>query len=114
MGSKTKGAIKCHKCRHVLFEDINNIYVNVAKDKAECCSSYDINHFIYLHEEHLPSWISKIMEEVSWTKGKLHCEKCGSKVGTFDYTYVRRCECGKSELPCIYFVTSQVDRPIVM
>lgn len=109
-----KGAIKCHKCRHVLFEDISDIYVNVAKDKAGCCSSYNIDNFIYLLEERVPEWISKKIADEMWTKGKLHCEKCGNKVGSFDYTSGRKCECRKSELPCIHFVTSQVDRPIVM
>ncbi|XP_026323565.1 E3 ubiquitin-protein ligase RNF180-like [Hyposmocoma kahamanoa] len=90
MESQAKGAIKCHKCRHILFEDISNIYVNVAKDKAQCCSSYNINNFIYLLDERVPEWILKKIADESWTKGKLHCEKCGNKVGSFDYTSGRK------------------------
>uniref|UniRef100_A0A1E1VXE5 E3 ubiquitin-protein ligase n=1 Tax=Pectinophora gossypiella TaxID=13191 RepID=A0A1E1VXE5_PECGO len=110
MESQFWGYIKCHKCRHILLDDINKIYSSEVIHSE--CDSYDIKKFIYLLEDNLPIWIKLKVEEEQWTKGKLHCENCGSKVGTFDFISGRKCDCGKSVLPPVHFVTSQVDRPI--
>lgn len=69
--------------------------------------------FLYLQEDQLPKWIKLKVEEEQWTKGKLHCENCGFKVGSFDFISGRKCDCKKSILPPVHFVSSQVDRPII-
>ncbi|CAH2267207.1 jg2935 [Pararge aegeria aegeria] len=82
------GNVKCHKCRQVLLSDLSATY-----NKSRCkdtCSSYNRNNFIYLLEDHLPAWIKVKIEEEQWTKGKLHCENCGCKVGTFDFVSGRK------------------------
>ncbi|CAK1599794.1 unnamed protein product [Parnassius mnemosyne] len=100
--------IKCHKCRHVLLNDLN-----IAHNKQLCdskgCDNFDVKKFIYLHEDKIPSWIKRKVENEQWTKGKLHCENCGCKVGSFDFISGRKCDCGMAVLPPIHFVTSQVD-----
>uniref|UniRef100_S4P3U6 E3 ubiquitin-protein ligase RNF180 n=1 Tax=Pararge aegeria TaxID=116150 RepID=S4P3U6_9NEOP len=106
------GNVKCHKCRQVLLSDLSATY-----NKSRCkdtCSSYNRNNFIYLLEDHLPAWIKVKIEEEQWTKGKLHCENCGCKVGTFDFVSGRKCECGITVLPPVHFVLSQVDIPILI
>lgn len=101
--------IKCHKCRHILLTDMANTYKSLCDDK---CDSYSSKHFVYLLEDQLPSWIKKKIDEEQWTRGKLLCEKCGSKIGSFDFVSGRKCSCEKSILPSVYFVTSQIDIPI--
>lgn len=108
MEMETNPVIKCHKCRHILTDA--NVTNTVGCPAA--CTSYDIKQFIYLLEEKLPNWIKLKIEEEQWTKGKLHCVNCGSKVGSFDFVSGRKCECGTTVLPSVHFVTSQVDRPI--
>ncbi|KAI5634803.1 hypothetical protein NE865_12521 [Phthorimaea operculella] len=109
MEVQNNGCIKCHKCRHILLEDITRVYNNSADHP---CDSYDIKKFIYLVEDKLPDWIKQNVEAENWTKGKLHCSNCRSKVGSFDFVSGRKCDCGQSVLPSVHFVTSQVDRPI--
>lgn len=112
MQCKSLGNIKCHKCRQVLLLDLSAAY-----NKGPCsdiCASYDPKKFIYLVEDQLPDWIKTKVEEEQWTKGKLHCEHCGCKVGTFDFVSGRKCECGATVLPPVHFVSSQVDIPILL
>lgn len=104
--------IRCQKCRHILLHDYTP-YICGNCDHGKC-DSYDTRNFIHLAEDTLPDWIkSKIVEE-QWTKGKLHCENCRFKVGSFDFISGRKCECKNSILPPVHFISSQVDRPIIV
>ncbi|CAH2099926.1 unnamed protein product [Euphydryas editha] len=103
------GNVKCHKCRHILLEDMNGTYTSVC---SKSCASNNNKNFVYLVEDNLPAWIKQKVEEEQWTKGKLHCESCKSKLGSFDFVSGRKCDCGDSVLPPVYLVTSQVDIPI--
>lgn len=103
--------IKCHKCRHVLVEDMSE-KLNIICDPT-VCSSYNIRNFIHVQEDKLPLWIKSKIEEEQWTKGKLHCEHCGCKVGSFDFVSGRKCDCRNTVLPPVHFISSQVDIPIV-
>lgn len=107
------GMIKCHKCRHVLLEDLSVVCNNNASCDLKKCCSYNINSFLYLAEDKLPDWIKTKVEEELWTKGKLVCEQCRCKVGSFDYVSGRKCDCKESVLPPVHLVASQVDRPIL-
>lgn len=104
------GVIKCHKCRHILLNMIST-YNSSCNEK---CESYNPKCFIYLLEDQLPAWIKKKVDEEQWTKGKLHCENCGSKVGSFDFVSGRKCDCRCSILPSVHFVTSQIDVPVAL
>jgi E3 ubiquitin-protein ligase RNF180 len=104
------GLIKCHKCRHVLINELKN-YVQVCD--LQMCSSYNLRNFIYVPEDQLPDWIKSKVEEEQWTKGKLHCVNCKSKIGSFDFISGRKCDCQSSLLPPVHFIGSQVDRPML-
>lgn len=104
--------IRCQKCRHVLLNyPVFNMTESICN--AQNCNSYNERNFIHLQDDKLPLWIKAKIESEEWTKGKLHCENCGFKVGSFDFISGKKCECGKSILPPVHFITSQVDRPIV-
>lgn len=105
--------IKCHKCRQILFEDTCIVDNSLTCD-PKTCDSYNIKRFIYISEEKAPDWIKEKIENEQWTKGKLYCEKCHNRIGSFDYISGRKCECGTSVLPPIHLVTSHVDRPILI
>lgn len=114
MASTNIDVIKCHKCRNVLLDDISNVTNNSTRCDQQECSSYSLNNFIYIAEDNLPGWIRKKVETEQWTKGRLHCEKCGCRIGIFDYISGRKCNCGQTVLPPVHFVASQVDRPIYL
>lgn len=107
-----ESTVKCHKCRNVLLDDINKQTVNKSLCVPQLCSSFDRKQFIYIAEDFIPNWIKCKIEEEQWMKGKLHCETCGNRVGAFDFISGRKCDCGVSILPPVYFISSQVDRPI--
>lgn len=103
--------MKCRKCRHVLLNDLN-ITHNLQSCGTKDCASYDLKRFVFVYEDKMPTWIRTKVEDEQWTKGKLHCENCGYKVGSYDFISGRKCDCGKSVLPPIHFISSQVDIPI--
>lgn len=105
--------VKCHKCRHILFDNSYILDNSVTCDPKQC-ASYDMKRFIYMREDNVPVWIKDKIEKEEWTKGKLNCEKCNCRIGSFDYISGRKCDCGASVLPAIHLVSSQVDRPIVL
>ena len=104
-------AIKCHKCRYTLFDETCILDSSLTCDPTKC-ESYDIKRFIYVSEDKVPEWIKQKIETEEWTKGKLHCQKCNNRIGSFDYISGRKCDCGSSVIPPIHLVTSQIDRPI--
>lgn len=109
---KMDDCIKCHKCRNILLKDCPKHVIDTFECDPQKCGTFNEKQFIFLSEDQLPSWIKmKIMKE-QWTKGKLHCESCGSKVGSFDYISGRRCNCGSSIIPSVHLITSQIDRPL--
>lgn len=105
--------VKCHKCRQVLLDCLKRGILNKLPCDPTTCQSYDLNKFIYLLEDKLPDWTQEVIEKEEWTKGKLHCPKCTSKVGSFDFISGRKCECGNSQLPAVHFISSQIDKPVV-
>lgn len=113
MISCKSNAIKCLKCRTKLIDDISLITNQNFQCDPQKCNSYDIKKVIYLMEDKLPEWIKSRIENEQWTKGRLNCEKCSCRIGSFDYISGRKCECGETVLPPVHFTSSQVDRPIL-
>jgi len=68
---------------------------------VESSDAQDSSNVLNICDENLPQWINDAVEEGSWTKGKLSCPSCGSRVGGFDYVT-------RSSLP-VYIVRSKVD-----
>ncbi|KAJ0181175.1 hypothetical protein K1T71_003260 [Dendrolimus kikuchii] len=113
MTSPNISVIKCHKCRSVLL-DMSTVTNNYTTCDQQKCNSYNLSNFIFVSEDNLPDWIRRKVETEQWTKGRLNCEKCGCRVGVFDYVSGRKCDCGETVLPPVRFVASQVDRPIAV
>lgn len=105
--------LKCHKCRQILLEDTCVIDSVITCD-PKICDSYEPKNFIYIKEELAPAWIKEKVEQEQWTKGKLYCEKCKSRIGSFDYISGRKCACRTSVLPPIHLVSSHIDRPVTL
>lgn len=114
MNSNQMNVIKCHKCRFILLDDLSLVSNDLSTCGSQDCESYNINKCVYLNEEKLPCWIKIRIENEQWTKGRFNCEKCGCRVGAFDYISGRKCDCGKTVLPPVHFIASQIDRPILI
>jgi len=71
-------------------------------DKTE--SAEESSNVFNICDENLPQWINDAIEEGNWTKGKLSCPSCSSRIGGFDYVT-------RSSLP-IYIVRSKVDHKV--
>lgn len=113
-------AIKCFKCRAVLLKDTEIEQLSPHGDTNQTsagvsiirCESMLDDKLIYLKDDLLPQWIIDKVQESNWTKGRLHCEQCKTKIGHFDFVTGRKCHCEETVLPPVYFIKSQVDRPL--
>jgi len=72
--------------------------------ESESSDAQESSNVFNICDENLPQWISDAVEEGGWTKGKLSCPSCSSRVGGFDYVT-------RSSLP-IYIVRSKVDMKV--
>jgi E3 ubiquitin-protein ligase RNF180 len=45
-------------------------------------------------------------------KGRLHCPKCHSRVGGFDFVSGQKCACGFCVLPAVHLIRSKVDQDV--
>lgn len=118
---KTSGALyRCKKCRTVLTNGIKTIPhfaakthhnplkwtsmigENFADSSAQCKKA--------VFSEPL-RWMGKAFSDIT---GKLHCGKCGQKVGSFDWCDAVHCPCGASMTPGFVLIMSKVDRCIMV
>jgi len=89
--------LKCRKCRFLLVEQPPHKIL----DTTESAENLESSNVFNICDENLPQWINDAVEEGNWTKGKLSCPSCGSRIGGFDYVT-------RSSLP-VYIVRSKVD-----
>lgn len=111
--------VKCKKCRVLLLNydcliDIHNEPMSEGTSSFCQFTSYDTsiqekNTLLYIDYEKAPTWVLTIIDDSSWTAGKLTCEKCSSKVGSFNFLNLKRCPCCNILSPCIWLVKSKVD-----
>lgn len=101
--------IKCFKCRFLLYRESCSVITKVHEKSDTKCFTLDNDKLLYLNIDYVPQWIMEKVEESGWTKGKLHCSSCSSKVGSFDFVSGFQCECGETLLPEIHFIKSQID-----
>ncbi|XP_043489154.1 E3 ubiquitin-protein ligase RNF180-like [Polistes fuscatus] len=106
--------IRCKHCCKNLFqnesftllsshnEDINNI------EHTECGGDF-IEHCLYMSMENLPTWIQKIIDQTSWTKGRLNCPFCNTRLGSFNLVIDTKCNCGTCIMPPIRLIRSKLD-----
>lgn len=56
------------------------------------------------------AWIVEQLDKTDWTRGKINCpNKCGAKIGTFNFVNSMKCSCGKATVPSVQIVRSRVD-----
>ncbi|KAJ8933210.1 hypothetical protein NQ314_014157 [Rhamnusium bicolor] len=106
--------IKCKNCRKVLFHEmqckhlfINAHHVPLTRSSDGCATTEQNN--LFLNEEYLPDWITIRIETEKWSKGRLNCPYCDSRVGGFDFVSGAKCTCSIYVLPSIHIIKSKVD-----
>lgn len=109
--------IQCKMCRQITFDVIEckQLLLNVHNEpllilndnKVDDC--LNDNSSIYLNEDHLPDWLRTVIEEHSWSKGKINCRHCNSRLGSFDFTSGLKCNCNNYVVPAIHLVKSKID-----
>lgn len=105
--SKESG-FKCGKCRTTILIDndgqmllldpanVENLDLKSQQTGADAT-------LWHLQTDGLPDWVTDAINQSSWTKGKLHCPTCQTKVGSFDFVG------DKSQSSPVHLVKSKVD-----
>ncbi|XP_057667232.1 E3 ubiquitin-protein ligase RNF180-like [Diorhabda carinulata] len=107
--------IKCKKCRHTLFNQDtikNNLILNAHGETTEnsnACQVIPEEKNIFLNEDCLPSWVKNKIEVEEWSKGRIYCPKCDSRIGAFDYVSGQKCNCLNNLLPPVHIIKSKID-----
>lgn len=104
---------KCRKCRFVLTPDLQHesVFINshgasLNKDNITECL---VENVIFLDVDLLPGWILGLVDAEQWSKGRIHCPKCDSRLGAFNFVGSPMCECHKCVLPSVHLTTSKVE-----
>ncbi|CAH2000222.1 unnamed protein product [Acanthoscelides obtectus] len=110
--------VKCKKCRKTLFHLqqknflLNAHHENLSKNTSEMedtCDTVRDENMVHLDENFLPHWISLKIEAEQWSKGRINCPYCDSRIGNFDFVSGSRCECSNSYLPPVHLIKSKID-----
>ncbi|XP_031843787.1 E3 ubiquitin-protein ligase RNF180-like isoform X2 [Nomia melanderi] len=107
--------VKCKLCRKNLF---NNKPIQLLTSHSEikqnlvdigCGNTNDTDSSSYLPIENVPEWIVNIVNQESWTKGRLYCPHCNNRIGSFNFVNELKCDCGQFITPPIRITNSKVD-----
>lgn len=107
--------VKCKKCRNTIINTLQcpNLLINAHHEPINItnneCHTISNENLIFLTEDLLPDWVMQKIQEAEWSKGKLNCTNCDSKIGGFDFISGIRCECTGNTLPPVHLVKSKVD-----
>lgn len=97
---------KCGKCRTVIIIDNNEQIILLDTDNRESLKQKlpdKSDGLWHLQTDSLPDWVTESINQSSWTKGKLHCPSCQTKVGSFDFVG------DNSQISPVHLVKSKVD-----
>lgn len=100
--------IKCKKCRILLCHNTQFVNIHDLTDGKDCATITE-QKLLFINEEAVPEWILSVIKENNWTKGKLHCTDCNTRIGAFDFISGSKCACDNYTLPAIYLIVSKVD-----
>ncbi|XP_018323402.2 dual specificity protein phosphatase MPK-4-like [Agrilus planipennis] len=89
---------QCKKCRRIIASASNLLKHPSKESKGSFCTK---TYFL----EPL-SWMQGITQT---TQGKLHCPKCGTKLGSFSWIMGCQCPCGCQVAPAFYLTPSKID-----
>eukprot|EP00088_Acartia_fossae_P052831 TRINITY_DN5986_c0_g3_i1.p1 TRINITY_DN5986_c0_g3~~TRINITY_DN5986_c0_g3_i1.p1 ORF type:complete len:193 (+),score=51.93 TRINITY_DN5986_c0_g3_i1:50-628(+) len=92
--------LKCRKCREILLTKAVNHFRDITETGGGQ-GAQDEGNIFDVDDETKPDWISQQIEQGGWTKGKLSCPKCSTRVGGFDFVTGLSAQ--------IYIVKSKVD-----
>ncbi|XP_068711657.1 uncharacterized protein [Montipora foliosa] len=112
---------RCRKCGIYLFSsnhiqphtsfkgkpNVKSDHYDQAQGQVHSSSRFCTSWF--LRDENKLPWVHESVEESSWTKGKIYCPKCRSRIGAFNYIQGVQCDCGKFTIPSIWIQKSRVD-----
>lgn len=107
--------IKCRQCRKLIIEDsptearILNAHGAPLSETTPSCRSLNDENIVFLSEDFLPGWITEKIEEVQWTRARLNCPHCDSRIGAFDYISGTKCDCNEKILPSVHVIKSKID-----
>lgn len=91
---------RCRKCRH-------NLSLEKSID-TRCMVSSD--SVLYITVDNIPDWVLAQINKATWTKGKVNCEKCGGRLGSFDFTNIKLCQlCGGHDVSAVHIQKNRVD-----
>lgn len=107
--------VKCKKCRKVIIDKTQSVNLflnahNLPLDNTESdCPTIAEQKVVFLAEDALPEWIMQKVQEVEWSKARLNCQQCDSRLGGFDFISGNKCECLRNVLPAVHLIKSKVD-----
>ncbi|XP_076247120.1 E3 ubiquitin-protein ligase RNF180-like isoform X2 [Calliopsis andreniformis] len=106
--------VKCKHCRKDLFNEVSTWLLTshgeIKKSLMDVgCGVHDLESCSYLPADNIPEWIECIINQESWTKGRLHCPHCNNRIGSFNFVNELKCDCGQFITPPIRITNSKVD-----
>lgn len=107
--------VKCKKCRKTIINSsecsdllINAHHEPLSASESDCYTVAEQN-VVFLTEDTLPEWIMGKVQEAEWSKGRLNCLHCDSRLGGFDFVSGSKCHCTKNVMPAVHLIKSKVD-----
>lgn len=94
--------LRCRKCRRCIVDSTSMSMVdNIDESSAAVCNIWHINM------DTLPGWILTSVHRAQWTVGKLNCQFCSSRLGSFNFVSHTECPCGRDAT--VHLNKSRVD-----
>ncbi|XP_033209565.1 E3 ubiquitin-protein ligase RNF180-like [Belonocnema kinseyi] len=109
--------VKCKRCRTVLFTEEATPLLSAhgeirnTSENLPCTANGSEPPCLYISTDTVPDWIKECINKELWTKGKINCQNCKSRLGSFNFVNEIKCECGECPVPPIRIIRSKVDRP---
>lgn len=96
---------RCRKCRQNL--EVHNAVIK----EVEACTDQNAwqSSVLYLDIDLCPSWILESIKQASWIKGKLLCQKCKGRLGSFDFVGQKYCSCKQHTVPAVHLLKNRID-----
>lgn len=107
--------LKCRQCRKVILDSAaySALVVNSHKlpivESSDDCTLVLNEKEVYLNDDVLPEWILEKIREANWSKGKINCNHCGSRIGSFNFISGAQCICFNYVLPPVHLIKSKLD-----
>lgn len=111
---------KCRKCRLGLLSQESLLTCHNSpltkspiEDQSTTCAT--LTTVLFVDEQKVQDWMRQQIDEANWTKGRITCpgNRCGARIGSFNFVGGVYCACSKNELPPIQIIRSKVDEPTV-